>query len=371
MKDSLLLIMTPNMSLRKWQAAGFLSRELDYYEKLCAKANLKLIVYSYGRDEKSFVNSKPFITVLQMPNWIPTQVPFKIQNVIYHLISPILFYKTLKKVSIAKTNQFAASFFGLMLKYSYRMPLIIRMGYYYTHVKKRSRTFQFFEYVAFQLCNSILTTSTEAGSYIKNAYRINENKIYAIRNSIDLHRFKPIAILKKYDVLFVGRLEKVKNIEILVAFLQQTLLKVLVIGNGALAPLMEAAVAENDNVTWFRRVDNTELPNYYNQCKVYMIISSIEGNPKSLLEIMACGIPSVGTNVAGTRECIINDVSGFLIEQKLNQLLIGVERLLANPERSREMALNAREWVLQECDMDKNISKEVTLYSTLLGKINS
>ena len=107
------------MSLEKWSIQGYLSRELDYYTKLSKKAKLDLIIYSYGRNDQKFLNANTQITLLQMPNWIPRSIPFKLQNFIFHTISLVIFYKYFKNVVLVKTNQFAAFFFGLCIKFFY------------------------------------------------------------------------------------------------------------------------------------------------------------------------------------------------------------------------------------------------------------
>ncbi|WP_199117970.1 glycosyltransferase family 4 protein [Pedobacter sp. ASV28] len=366
MKDLLLLIMTPNMSLEKWHKAGLLSRELDIYKKLCLKTGLRLCIYSYGRNEQAFIKNKDII-LLQMPKWIPQKIPFKAQNLFYNLVSPIFYYGKFRRSRIAKTNQYTAGFFGLLLKIIFRIPLVIRMGYYHTHLKKISRTSRFLEYVTFHICDCILVTSLEASSFIRYTYGIKTEKIYACCNAIDLEQFRPMQISKDVDVLFVGRLEKVKNITLLISFLQMTELKVLIIGDGSMSGLIKDISALKRNITWIKRIDNKDLPIYYNRSKVYILISSFEGNPKSLLEAMACGLPCIGTNVPGIRECIVDGVTGNLINNDLTALNSRINQILESPNYAAIIGQNALSWVLKECNMHENISREYNFYRHLIG----
>jgi len=367
MKDSLLLIMTPNMSLAQWDKTGLLSRELDIYQKICAATGLRLIVYSYGRDEKSFLAGIPGASVLEIPGWIPKGIPFSVQNLLYHMVSPVLFFRSFKRIKIAKTNQYAASVFGLLIKVLFNIQLVIRMGYYHTHLKPKGRLWCFMEKIAFSYCDRILVTSKSAEHFIKEEYHIDPNKITTIHNSIDIELFKPANTPKQVDVLFVGRLEKVKNIGLLTDFLKKTICSVLVIGDGSLSGEIDAITQINDNIKWIKRVDNRALPNYYNLARVYILISEYEGNPKSLLEAMSCGLPCIGTNVPGIAECISQDYTGLLIGQHVNVLASAVNHLLSNPLKAQKIGENAREWIIASCDMQQNIVEEAEFYKLLLA----
>ena len=69
-------------------------------------------------------------------------------------------------------------------------------------------------------------------------------------NNIDLDVFKPLALKKEYDIIFVGRLEQQKNISLLLEVLSKTNLKTLIIGKGNQASLIRKAQESNDNIIW-------------------------------------------------------------------------------------------------------------------------
>lgn len=365
MKNSLLLIMTPNMSLAAWNEAGLLSREMDIYNKICVKAGLRLTIFSYGRNEKSYLPVGQAVTVLEMPNWIPLKLPYTLQNLIYQFVSLFIYAQKFRMIRLSKTNQYAASHFGLVLKLLYGIPLVIRMGYYHTHLKKSSWFSRLVERINFNLCDKILVTSIDASNFIKKRYRIPNDKIKSICNSIDMNRFKPSENLKEYDVLFVGRLAEVKNISLLTEFLEKTELNVHIIGDGEHQARIKRITADKKNVTWCKRVENSQLPFYYNRARVYILISKYEGNPKSLLEAMACGLPCIGTDVNGIRECIQNGWNGLLINSDVKSLESAINLLLLDTDLAAKLGNNAFGWISQQCDMNNNIISEVEFYKSL------
>ncbi|GAA4087089.1 glycosyltransferase family 4 protein [Mucilaginibacter panaciglaebae] len=365
MKDAMLLIMTPNMSLEKWDANGQLTRELSLYKRLCAAANLKLIIFSYGRYDSGYCKGFQDITVLTMPTWIPSRWPFRLQNIIYHTVSPWLHRHTFARVRFVKTNQFDAAWLGLIIKLVHRIPLVIRMGYYHSHFKPVSRWRKLSERISFKLCDKIIVTSTQASAFIINKYRLQAEKVLCIPNGIDTELFKPIAIHHKYDIIFVGRLEPTKNIELLLNIIKSTKLKALIIGSGSLESQIKTFV-EKDKLTWRPRIANNKLPLAYNQARIFVLLSKYEGNPKSLLEAMACGLPCIGTNVHGIRDCIINHHNGVLVEENSEDIATAITEILTNPKAAKHMGVRAREMVIANCDQQKNLARELTLYQDLL-----
>jgi glycosyltransferase involved in cell wall biosynthesis len=365
MKDSLLLIMTPNMSLEAWNKAGLLSREMDIYNKICARLGMHLTIFSYGRNDLPHIPLGSKITVLEMPKWIPSRVPFRLQNLIYQFVALFIYHQQLKRIKFSKTNQFAASPFGLILKVVYGLPLIIRMGFYHTHLKSSSWFSKLLERFYFISCDKILVTSIDARNYIKTKYNIRTEKIKCICNSIDMDLFKPITVPKEYDVLVVGRLAEVKNISLLLEFLEKTVLRVQLIGDGDLYKEIASVVDTKPNISWSRRIDNKLLPIYYNKAKTYILISKYEGNPKSLLEAMACGLPCVGTDVNGIKECIEHGWNGLLIDSDVTSLENAINLLLIDTKLADQLSLNAFNWIRKECDMNENISREVEFYKPL------
>jgi glycosyltransferase involved in cell wall biosynthesis len=366
MKDSLLLIMTPNMSLEKWNNRGQLSRELKLYSDLCEKSGLKLIIFSYGRNDLSFISNYPLFTVLNMPSWIPSKIPFRIQNVIYHLISLFCYRSYFKRSLLAKTNQFRAAEFGLLLNMFYSIPLIIRMGFYYSHFKKISPFMKMKEKIAFSKADLIITTSSEAASFIEKEYQIDSGKLLFMCNSVDLTRFKPLDIPKEFDIIFVGKLEHQKNINLLLEVIKDINCKTLIIGKGSLKKEVLNAMQNSTNLTWLERVDNKDLPMYYNKSKCFILPSNYEGNPKVLLEAMACALPCIITEVPGIRECIQENVTGIYINTDIATSRHKIMNLLADEIKSKQMGRNALAWVDEQGNASKNIDREIEAYQKML-----
>lgn len=72
-----------------------------------------------------------------------------------------------------------------------------------------------------------------------------------------------------------------------------------------------------------------------------------EGMPRALLEGAACGKPMVGTDVAGSRELVVDGENGFLVPPgDAAALATSIQRLLEEPHLARLFGRCAREYVV-------------------------
>ncbi|MDB5103936.1 MAG: hypothetical protein JWP91_1625 [Fibrobacteres bacterium] len=82
-------------------------------------------------------------------------------------------------------------------------------------------------------------------------------------------------------------------------------------------PLLDELIAKaglGGHVLFPGQKPNRELPDWYNACDVFALMSSKEGWPNVILEAMACGIPVVGNAVWGIPEIIVSEDYGFLVQ---------------------------------------------------------
>jgi len=137
-----------------------------------------------------------------------------------------------------------------------------------------------------------------------------------------------LGLAGKRVILFVGRLEEKKGIPYLAeayARLQAERpdVHLVVVGAGTYEEALRRHVAQGGygaRVTLCGRVDNQEIPGYYQAADVLACPSIIdstgetEGMPVVLLEAMASGRPVVATRVSGIPDVVKDGVNGLLVE---------------------------------------------------------
>ncbi len=159
---------------------------------------------------------------------------------------------------------------------------------------------------------------------------------------INLDVFKPIGLEKKYDLIFVGRLEKNKGLELLLKAIEllisnppaggQFPIKCLIVGDGPLKDVLKFKIQNSklqDNILLhgFAK-DSLEIARLINESKVLVMPSYNEGGPRVILEAMACGVPVLATPVGIVLDIIKDKESGVIIDwdgadiaRKINVLL--------------------------------------------------
>lgn len=89
--------------------------------------------------------------------------------------------------------------------------------------------------------------------------------------------------------------------------------------------------------------EQKDVQPYLRECTCYVLPSYHEGTPKTVLEAMACGRPTITTDAPGCRETVTDGVNGYLVPVKdVDAIVRAMEKILDDPEKNTEMARAAR-----------------------------
>ena len=84
-------------------------------------------------------------------------------------------------------------------------------------------------------------------------------------------------------------------------------------------------------VNYLGSIEHDEIQDIYNQSTIFVLPSYGEGLPKSALEAASMGMPLIMSNVAGCRECIINNRNGLLVKRENpDALFLAMESFIKN-----------------------------------------
>jgi glycosyltransferase involved in cell wall biosynthesis len=114
-------------------------------------------------------------------------------------------------------------------------------------------------------------------------------------------------------------------------------------------PILEQKASELNVmqcVTFTGVMENTAWHNLSQEFDIFINTTNADNMPVSVLEAMALGLPVVSTSVGGIPYLIENNQNGVLVTpNNANAMATAVARLIQNPEKSKAMALVAREKV--------------------------
>jgi len=111
--------------------------------------------------------------------------------------------------------------------------------------------------------------------------------------------------------------------------------------------VFNALVVDKD-ILYLGEIPHPEMKDCFYQASVFVMPSYGEGLPKVALEAAASGLPLVTTDTAGCKDCVENEVNGFLVKAQSSQALHdGMELCIKNlksmksyGEKSAEMVNN-------------------------------
>jgi glycosyltransferase involved in cell wall biosynthesis len=174
---------------------------------------------------------------------------------------------------------------------------------------------------------------------------------------------------------FACRLEKVKRIDLLLYAHKQVLSKypqtrLVIVGEGSKQrdwQLLSDQLGISNAVIWtgFR----TDMPGILAALDIYVVPSVNEGLSLSVLEAMAAGKPVIATDVGGTSEVIIDNVSGILIPPGSYQALTNaITDLLNQPDKRVRLAQAGQNLVIEDFNVQRMINAYFELYKNVATK---
>jgi len=214
------------------------------------------------------------------------------------------------------------------------------------------------------------------------------NKVRLQQLSVDTNKYKPRKSNQNdsghINILTVGRLVEKKGIELAIdAFSRlhkEYNLRYRIAGDGHLRHRIEnkiRALDLEDKIEMLGLIDQTEVQKELDKADLFLLPSvtsksgNQEGTPTALLEAQACGVPVVSTLHAGIPEIVLDGVTGFLVEEgNVEELALGLKKLLEMPDRWEEMGKEGRQHVLEVHSIPVMTCRLEKLYNSVT-KINN
>ncbi|MFQ3611415.1 MAG: glycosyltransferase family 4 protein, partial [Fimbriimonadales bacterium] len=207
----------------------------------------------------------------------------------------------------------------------------------------------------FQHAEGVITISPADYEYYVRRFPELKEKIHFVPLGIELDEYQPQT--RNEDgivrVLFVGRLDASKGLDLLVAGFAKFHARhpnsqlILVGGSQDFSPVeaeVKQWIAEHrlgEAVVMTGLLPRQAILPYYHQADVFVLTSHWEGLPTALLEALACGVPAVVTNVGGMPSVVQDDYNGYVLKERdPDQLAHLIERALQN---RLQLSQNARQ----------------------------
>jgi D-inositol-3-phosphate glycosyltransferase len=246
----------------------------------------------------------------------------------------------------------------------------------------------------------IVVSSNREKAQMIGTGKVSPEKISIIPCGVDTHLFKPLpsrqskshlSLPDKRYILFVGRIDPVKGIDILLKAMRivkdqgdaADAVRLLVIGGDGNHPTctrdselhklkqLTADLGLSDMVTFLGPQKQELLPSFYAAAEMCVLPSRYESFGMVALEAMACGRPVIASNVGGLPSFIQDKVTGFLVPGGNETVLAEkILTLLNDAPLGKSMGKDARQKA-KEFSWKKIALQMIVLYSTLMRERNS
>jgi len=211
--------------------------------------------------------------------------------------------------------------------------------------------------------DAMITASDHERLLLSRYYGASEGRMHTIPCGVDLELFQPrnrAAARRQLGLdpdrpvlLWVGRLEKLKGVDILIqalAELDEREFTLLIVGGDERAAGLKAELQAQArdagvaaNVRFIGAVPHDALPAYYSAADVCVVPSYYESFGLVAVEAMACGTPVVASRVGGLVSTVTDGVTGYLIPWRCPEPFAEkLEVLLHNPELRANFGRAAR-----------------------------
>lgn len=294
----------------------------------------------------------------------------KLHRFFYTLIFPFKHRRILNNCQGIRVSHLTGIIPAMTAKLFYGKAFVYNSAYDYSNFAILQKKYliavgmKFLEIASFFFVNGVIFANKKL--YQNNKKFWNINAMY-IPNGVDTDIFKPPGAEtknnnKKYEILFVGRLEKQKNVINLVkaiSLLNDKNIELVIIGSGEEGAAIKSFCRQcRIKCEIIPKVKNEDLVKYYQNCDLFVLPSLAEGSAKVLLEAMACGCVCLVSKIKENLEIVTERVNGFTTGTTPDEMAqkIGSQEIKENLE---EIKLNARKTILKGFSLDKIMEREV------------
>lgn len=350
--------------LNRWYTMGILEREIAIYRSLSYLLGSVSIVTSGGPEEQDHQPSLGNARLLYN-RW-------GLSPNSYSLLAPWLHRSALRQATIYKTNQPDGAWTGIIAGKIHRKPVVVRAGYLWAEFNRdeggrgfNAALMDKLQAFSFEKANRVLLTTEAMKQQVACNYRVPPDKITVIPNYVDTQKFKPMpeVVPIKGRVCYVGRLHPRKNLDLLIkAIAPRPELSLVLMGQGEQQPQLEQFARQGQSRVEFMGVmPHDQIPLEINKSEIFILPSSFEGHPKSLIEAMACGAAVIATDVEGNRQVIKHRQTGLLCAPTTESIQAALMELVADQPLRQRLGRAAAEFARQEYSLDRVVQQELAL----------
>ena len=375
----LVVMMGPTGTLRSWDSQGTLGRSLAPHRRL-QERGMRVSFISYG--DRSEYEFKPQLGGMRvLPNWIGMSAR-AYEHRLHQLHAPPLL-----RCDLVKAFDMAGLVGCLRAEYAWRTPFVLRAGYLWSALeavrrpeKRHIERVQELERDAMARACHVIATSEDIADQLEQMSPGVSRKLSVIPQFVDTGLFRPVPAEKKYDLVYVGRIDRQKNLEAMLEAVERSGLSIAMIGGSTIVSsgihtdnAVERALLQrfgdlDGRIHWLGNIKNEALPGVISQARAFILVSLAEGLPRAMIEAMACGMPIIGSRIPGIATVLQHGETGWLCQTDADSIAAAMEALFSKPDLMRQMGEKARQYALAHFSLDEVAAREYDLLHEIAAR---
>ena len=205
-----------------------------------------------------------------------------------------------------------------------------------------------------------------------------------VPKGVDVERFRPdgpdmrdqLRLRNRRVVVTVARLVPLKNLRLLldaiaIVFARSAGAHLVIVGDGPEGRALKGRVRElgvGDRVTFAGDVPHADTPSWFRTGDVFALSSDFDNSPNAVLEAMACGLPTVATDVGGVREFVGAGRGGAVVRPRdPSALADALQTYLSSPEEARAAGARNRARTLAEFSWRSSALRLLAIYDCVVA----
>jgi len=313
-------------------------------------------------------------------------------NPIKHLYSiwGLFLFMRKEQFDLVHVHTPVAALLGRIAAWLSRVPLIVYTAHgFYFHADMSLKKRIFFvglERLAGRVTDLLFTQSAEDAETAVNEWILPAARVFEIGNGVDVARFNPTILLENShirkelaipeDVFLVGMIGRQVEEKGIVELLESARALVgkyddiyfIIIGDR----LSSDHAIDVDEVVQQTKLllgeklllpgMRADIPELLCAMDLFVLPSWREGMPRTIIEAMMMGLPVIATNIRGSREEVVDGVTGLLVPLRdPDALSKAIVSLYNDREKGKSMGKAGRERALEFYDEKKVVEKQIHL----------
>lgn len=184
-------------------------------------------------------------------------------------------------------------------------------------------------------------------------------------NVLDFSLFKPTSSPPIFDLIYCGRMDRNKQIDLIInaiAQISQTMpeIRAVLVGDGPERNNLESLCRQHNlenAIVFAGNQPYQEIPRFLNQSRIFVMASAFEGLPVAMIEALSCCLPVVVPDIGDISDVAVDGYNAKMVKgNEVGDYANAISELLINKDlydKLAEGACKTRERFLEEYSLEK------------------